>query len=473
MFAVIIQTTGQTASDKAQTLVAWHNGKTYAFNRDGVGNRGSAGAWRAGQGEATARVIGEPVAVILTAGDYADLDQFEATKHEVKPAVPSLLFQKSDRKVRGYSAVSPKTLSDVLADIQQSLLADPSGAGLAIFSGNRPTKPVATKVLASTPAVQVVAPVAPAPAIIPATPVANTNPAPAPVAVGAGQVQWATLSTPSITDTEVQSYRPRTNLLGGSVSEVDLFDKHRSASKTMSIVGHAGTGKTSSVRHYSALRGLPLVILECDIALDETQTEGTYIPTGNGNELAWAYSALATAIQQPSVILLNELSRLAPKNASLFLGLLAERQLTIGQRQGEVIKVHPECLIVADMNPVGYSGVSKQDQALLDRFDSGVEYTYDLAIDRIWCKSESFLTEVVAKWRESVAIDPTATPFSHRLTKSFSWMVANFGLRPAVLTLLQRFTKSEQDALKLSIQKSAIEIASEFGVDADNIHINL
>lgn len=473
MFAVIIQTTGQTASDKAQTLVAWHNQQTYVFNRDGVGNRGSAGAWRAGQGEASARVIGEPVAIALTAGDYADLDKFEATKTEAKPSVPSLLFQKSDRKVRAYSAVSPKTLSDVLSDIQAILLTDPSGAGLAVYSGNRPTKAVATKVLASSPAVHVVAPVAPAPAIVPPAPaVANTNPAPAPVAVSVGNVQWATLSTPDITDPDVQSYLPRTNLLG-SVGEVDFFDAHRKASKTVSIVGHAGTGKTSSVRHYSALKGLPLVILECDIALDETQTEGTYIPTGNGNELVWAYSALATAIQQPSVILLNELSRLAPKNASLFLSLLAERQLTIGQRQGEVIKVHPECLIVADQNPVGYSGVSKQDQALLDRFFTAVEYEYDLRIDRIWCKSEAFLTEVVQKWRESVAIDPTATPFSHRLTKAFSWQVENFGLRPAVLALLQRFTKSEQDALKLSIQKSAIEIASEFGVDADNIHINL
>ena len=212
-----------------------------------------------------------------------------------------------------------------------------------------------------------------------------------------------------------------------------------------------------------------MVTLECDIALDETQTEGTYIPTGVGNELVWAYSALATAIQQPSVILLNELSRLAPKNASLFLSLLAERKLIIGQRQGEVIQVHPDCLIVADMNPVGYSGVSKQDQALLDRFKFAVSYEYDLDIDRIWCKSDTFLREVVQQWRSTQQLDPSATPFSHRLTEAFSWTLTNFGFRPAVLQLLERFQPAERDVLKLNIAKSAIEIASEFGVDVDGI----
>jgi hypothetical protein len=267
----------------------------------------------------------------------------------------------------------------------------------------------------------------------------------------------------------VANYRIRTNLLGGSVSEVDVFDKCRANQRTVSIVGHAGTGKTSSVKHYGALRGLPVVTLECDIALDETQTEGTYIPTGNGNELVWAYSALATAIRQPSVILLNELSRLAPKNASLFLSLLAERKLIIGQRQGEVIEVHPDCLIVADMNPLGYSGVSRQDQALLDRFKFAVTYEYDLDIDRLWCKSESFLREVVHNWRSTQQLDPSATPFSHRLTEAFSWTVANFGLKPAVLQLLERFQPTERDVLKLNLAKSAYELASEFGVDVDGV----
>jgi MoxR-like ATPase len=286
-------------------------------------------------------------------------------------------------------------------------------------------------------------------------------------------VQWASLTTPSLTDPEVASYKVRENLLGGSVSEVKVFDECRADQRHVSIVGHAGTGKTSSIRHYSALRGLPMVTLECDIALDETQTEGTYIPTGNGNELAWAYSALATAVRQPSVILLNELSRLAPKNASLFLSLLAERKLIIGQRQGEVITVHPECLIVADMNPLGYSGVSKQDQALLDRFRFNVTYEYDLDIDRIWCKSETFLREVVQRWRTSQQADPSATPFSHRLTEAFSWTASKFGLKPAVLQLLERFQPAEREALKLSLTSSSIEIATELGIDHDNIHTSL
>lgn len=467
MFAVITQTTGKSASDNAQTLVAYYNGKAFTFHRKQAGNRGSAGAWSVGAGDQQASIKGEPVAIALTQGDFEALDLFEATRGNAKVEVPSRIFQKADRKVRDYSTVTQKSLGDVLTDIDQILLADPSGAGLAVFSGNRPSKPQTQRVLVSAPAVQVTQPAQPvAPAILPPVQVSASNNLPA-----SAPSQWASLVVP--VPERTAGYLVRDNLYGAGISEVQVFDQSRRDQKFVSIIGHAGTGKTTSAEHYASLRGLPFVALECDIQLDETQTEGTYIPTGNGNELVWAYSALATAIRQPSVVLLNELSRLAPKNASLFLSLLAERKLTIGQRQGEVIDVHPECLIIADMNPQGYSGVSKQDQALLNRVNVPVEYEYDLKIDRLWCKSETFLTEVVDKWRKSVGQDPTATPFSHRTTNDFCWQVANFNLRFAVVSLLKRFTATEQDALKLLIQKSAIEIATEFGVDSDNIHINL
>lgn len=458
MFGVIIQHTGASASEPAQTLLVPTPTEVLVFQRDGVGKRGSAGAWRRehNANPVGSAVIGAPVAVRLTDSDLQTLQA-----HESNPAVlPNVLFQKADRKVRKFTSVTKTDVLEVFKQVFDSLAVDPSGAGLSRFDGRR--------VVLDTPALQVVAP---APVVAPA--VAQAPVAPAPVvqapATNHGQTQWAQLTTPQLTDPDVASYRVRTNLLGGSVSELDVFDKCRANQRHVSIVGHAGTGKTSSVRHYGALRGLPVVTLECDIALDETQTEGTYIPTGNGNELVWAYSALATAIRQPSVILLNELSRLAPKNASLFLSLLAERKLIVGQRQGEVIQVHPECLIVADMNPLGYSGVSKQDQALLDRFKFPVTYEYDLDIDRLWCKSESFLREVVANWRATQQADPSATPFSHRLTEAFSWTVANFGLKPAVLQLLERFQPTERDVLKLNISKSAHEIASEFGVDVDGV----
>lgn len=467
MFAVIAQTTGKSASDNAQTLVAYYQGRAFTFHRKQAGNRGSAGAWSVGAGDQQASVKGEPVAIALTQGDFEALDLFESTRNDAKVEVPSRIFQKADRKVRDYSTVTQKTLGDVLTDIDQILLADPSGAGLAVFSGNRPSKPQTQRVLVSSPAVQVTQPAQPvAPAIVPPVQVSASNNLPA-----SAPSQWASLVVP--VPERTAGYLVRDNLYGAGVSEIQVFDSARRDQQFVSIIGHAGTGKTTSAEHYASLRGLPFVKVECDIQLDETQTEGTYIPTGNGNELVWAYSALATAIRQPSVVLLNELSRLAPKNASLFLSLLAERTLTIGQRQGEVIDVHPECLIIADMNPQGYSGVSKQDQALLNRVNVPVEYEYDLKIDRIWCKSETFLTEVVDKWRKSVGQDPTATPFSHRTTKDFAWQVANFNLRFAVVSLLKRFTATEQDALKLLIQKSAVEIATEFGVDHDNIHINL
>lgn len=454
MYAVVAQHYGASSSIKAQTLFVPINGELIEFTRDNASNRGSTGAWYrvAGDRNRNVSILGVPVSVAITTNDLIDFDLWAEGK-----GTPDTLYQKSARKVRDFTQPSGLTLDQLYADLTQRFSEDATGASLGGFS-----KP---RVVHQTPAVVIQQ--APMPA--PASAVTTTAPQPvvsAPVPAGGSSPQ---LFVPS-TD-EVAGYQPRTNLYG-ALDELTVFDRSRASQQNVSIIGHAGTGKTSSVRHYAHVRQLPFVAVECDIALDETQTEGSYVPTGNGNEVAWQYSALATAIQQPSVVLLNELSRLAPKNASLFLGLLQERKLIIGQRSGEVVSVHPDCLIVADMNPQGYSGVSKQDQALLDRFHVAIEYGYDLNIDRLHCKSETFITEVVAKYRVTSADDPTMTPFSHRIVRNFQWQVENFGLAPAVRMLLQRFDSDSRDAVKLLIQSNLIGIATDLGLDASTVNLD-
>jgi len=64
---------------------------------------------------------------------------------------------------------------------------------------------------------------------------------------------------------------------------------------------------------------------------------------------------------------------------------------------GRTIRKHPDCLVIADMN-VGYKGVTAQDEALLTRFRTKMEFEYDPTIERNFIPSDALL-ELATKLR--------------------------------------------------------------------------
>jgi MoxR-like ATPase len=157
------------------------------------------------------------------------------------------------------------------------------------------------------------------------------------------------------------------------------------------FTGDAGTGKTQTAMNLARRLGVPFLQLVLHKTLDNSIVEGRLLPDPSGSGWAWHYSKFATALTQPSVILLNELSRSSLGNTTLFLPVLEEGLLHI-ETINEVIKVHPECIIIADQN-IGsvYSGAQEQDPALLDRFNVKLEFDYDPAIERKIVGSDSLV----------------------------------------------------------------------------------
>lgn len=490
MYAVMMQFRFTLQREYGQILVAPStSGGTEILYRQSVNQRGRAGAWRYVDLEflrksvGNSPIVGQPIAVWMS---DADADEVTAGN------TPNLLVQKANRKVRNFLTDGLEVMTHV-EDILSDYGIDPTGDSFADKhrksakakpsakpKAPKPTKP-AKPAEATPPAPQVTAPIQPViqPKVEPVvhTKVVEQPTVTEPVVVQSDSSAVPTVSaallTPTLSDKDVSFYKERDNLWGSGVSETKVYDVARANERNVVLIGHAGTGKTSSARHYAANRNLPLAILECNVELTKAHIEGSWVPTGKAGELVWAESNLVTAIQQPSVVLLNELSRGLPKSMTPLFALLNERQLVLSQRQNQIVKVHPECLIIADMNPQGYAGVSKQDKALLERFNDYVTFDYDLSIDKLFCKSDTFLNEVVTKWRDASVADPTATPFSHRLTKNFQFHVEHYGLRSAVLQLLDRFDVSEREQLKTLILTNAVEIASELGVEHNDIHLSL
>jgi MoxR-like ATPase len=463
MFATIMRS--NTPDGDRQTAVIPLQDKVRVFTRVGSG-RGVSGAWKEELPQMTnENVVGNPTAITMTANDYRDL-QF--------PITPTTLLQKLVRTFDS-DVVTDKDATDEFAELYGKAKANP--LSLAIYLKGANTQAVSnTNVVEPAPVVEetieetveeIVEPVIP-PLDTIVQQLAEAKPyiereevnslTTAPIMSGHDTV---------LTVPDVQPYFARTF---DNLTEKDVYDYARSTQQQVLLTGEAGTGKTSSARNYAAVHKLPFVTIECTQQIDQSVTQGRFVPTGIGNATQWKYSQLASAIQRPSVVLLNELTRMSPKAASLFLRLLAERELLI-EPLNEVIKVHPECLIIADQNTgLGYTGTSKQDTALIDRFSIKLEFKYDTAIESKFIKSPALL-EFASNIRQASELnDEFSTPMSTRVLQNFQAQATSLNFAFAVNALLNNYPKSdgERDAIKMRFDAEVDRIASDLGVELGN-----
>lgn len=483
MYAVIMQS--QTPYGVRQTaIVPVMSGAVRVFTRVGA-VRGIAGAWveTSPTFNVDETVVGTSTAIIITANDYRDL-QF--------PITPTTLLQKLVRTTN-HSVTSTPALDEfntllataesnpvMLVNYTKQAVKAVAVPQVVLDAVSPLLPPVVTEVVEPAPLVHepvdVNAIEEPLPTMAelreklmaslpqePVTPITESEPIM--TETNAFQSLVATDSSKAILVVpDVQPYFSRSF---DGISEDKVYDYARSTQQNVLLTGDAGTGKTSSARHYAASHQLPFVTIECTQQIDQSITQGRFVPTGVGNSVSWKYSQLATAIQQPSVVLINELTRMTPKAASLFLRLLEERELLI-EPLNEVIKVHPSVLFVADQNTgIGYTGTSRQDNALVDRFNIKLEFHYDTNIEGKFIKSPALLEFATAIRQAAEQNDQFSVPLSTRALINFQAQASNLGFIFATNALLNNYPKSdgEREAIKMRFDADAMTIASELGVE--------
>lgn len=466
MYATILQS--MTPVGIRQTAVVPINDKVRVFTRLGI-TRGSAGAWK----EATPdygpleQVVGQPTSIAITPSDYALLPH---------PVTPTTLLQKLVRTTVGVVNVEPDMAVDQFTTVYEQASSNPMSLMAYTKQMSRATT--------IAPAIQVV------------------HQPPQPVMVSVHTPQGVTLEelTPAVpvtqevihtTHTESEAPMPTldTHVVPPShnadavltvpiaepyfertfdgIKETQIYDYARSTQQNVLLTGDAGTGKTSSARNYASKNNLPFVTIECTQQIDQGITQGRFVPTGVGNSTQWKYSQLATAIQRPSVVLINELTRMTPKAASLFLRLLQERELLI-EPMNEIIKVHPDVLFVADQNTgIGYTGTSKQDAALVDRFNVKLEFKYDSDIESKFIKSPALLQFATDIRTASDLNDEFSVPMSSRILQNFQAQATSLSFQFAVNSMLNNYPKSdgEREAIKMRFDAVHEAIAQELSVE--------
>ena len=395
--------------------------------------------------------LNAPVSLLMTSAHVRDSEFLGRT--------PNNVLQALGKRISEAFIPSSSTLQDVYDRVYNLSVNNPAHLGKYAHK-QQPAMGVA-------PVVTSVAPVVDSAPVVTAEVFKQMMDAPEPSPELEPVMQFAASTARSLnalTVPDVKQYFERTF---EDIPESRIYDIARQTQQSVLLTGDAGTGKTSSARNYAATRQLPFVVIECTQQIDNSVTQGRFVPAEDGTSIKWVYSQLATAIQQPSVVLFNELTRMSPKSSSLFLRLLAERELVIDPFN-EVIKVHPECIIIADANVgAAYSGTMRSDGALLDRFNIKLPFVYDADLEKNFLPYPALLAFATGIRKASeLGEEDFTVPVSTRVLQNFVMHATNFNWAFAVQRLLSNFPSEsgEREAIKLRLEADAPRIASDLNV---------
>ena len=445
-YATIIKSAHSASLPRETVVIATPSG-VRAFTRTNNGARGASNKWSVGS-PANADlelVYGQPVSLALTATDLAELDS--APSHT---GYPANMLQRLGRAIRTEVALTSTKLVDQLATVWHHAETDADSLGQYVKG----------QTVASVPTVSaptVVASVVTAPNV----PVASASVSQS--VSGATPTATNALRIPQLTEPDLAGYIDREFGVKKRTG-VQMLDHARNVKFNVRIEGHAGTGKTTFTRYYAGMRGLIHVAIPCNPQTDSLDVQGGWVRDASGG---WRFqlSPFAEAIQQPSVILLNEANRMPSKAQNMFLQVLGERKLTLSTYDNSVIDVHPDTLIIADLNAGRqYVSTNALDPAFVDRFKIPMVFGYDRDIEEKLVKSKTLLDFA---W--NVRSQPQVyrdTPVSVRMLTAFE---ANaIGLQDvsiAIEMFANAFTNPiERDSIRTALEAEAFRIETDLGI---------
>lgn len=148
--------------------------------------------------------------------------------------------------------------------------------------------------------------------------------------------------------------------------EVNLFQAAYAARLPVMLKGPTGCGKTRFVEHMAWRLGRPLVTVACHEDLFASDLVGRYLL--RHDETVWEDGPLTRAVRMGAVCYLDEVVE-ARKDTTVIIHPLTDDRRTLSiERKGEVVRAHPDFVLVISYNP-GYQSVLKDlKQSTRQRF---------------------------------------------------------------------------------------------------------
>lgn len=422
------------------------------FRVAAVGARGRAARWEDITGlEATrlspittARLDREPLAVRFTEADERQV---------IERGIPTTLGTKAmtalDRR-----PTSSATIGDVFdngALLDHVAAQDPVVIGWASLVASAPVRTAAPPVPVATP-----------PAVTPTT--ADVHTVNAPV-----------MGMASVPPREIAKRYVHRKVYGQD--DFAIYEYAQQTKANVLIKGPTGAAKTMSALAYAASKGLPTFTISGSVNFEVSEAIGQLMINPDGS-MYFQYGGAVEVIRDGGVLILDEINFIPGKVITPLFPLLDDRrEIVLKQNKGEVIKAHPDLIIVATMNP-GYLGTQQLNAALANRFDIQLTWEYDEAVEKQLVPSKA-LRELAAQLREAEVAKRLFTPTPTNALMDVVAHTKALGLDFALANFLARYDESEQASVKLALDTHRNNIESDLGVaptasvDSDEIEVPL
>ena len=166
--------------------------------------------------------------------------------------------------------------------------------------------------------------------------------------------------------------------------EIDLFTAAWGARMPVMLKGPTGCGKTRFVEHMAWRLGRPLVTVACNEDMTASDLVGRFLLDAEGTR--WQDGPLAFAARHGAICYLDEVVEARQDTTVVIHPLTDTRRVLPLDRKGELLRAHPDFLLVISYNP-GYQSLLKDlKQSTKQRFG---------ALDFTWPEA-AVETEIVA-----------------------------------------------------------------------------
>lgn len=155
--------------------------------------------------------------------------------------------------------------------------------------------------------------------------------------------------------------------------------------KNVIATGDPGCGKTEFFKQFGARVGLPVNKIPFDGNLTRSEIIGSFrqIATPTGSETPFVLGLIPRLIQQPGIIVLDEIDQADPDIMYMLHPVFEGEGLTIQEEGGTPIPRHPNCYIVATANTKGRgsdNGLTharfEMSEATRDRFSYWLDFKF-------------------------------------------------------------------------------------------------
>jgi nitric oxide reductase NorQ protein len=154
----------------------------------------------------------------------------------------------------------------------------------------------------------------------------------------------------------------------GSGNELALFEAASRSGLPVMLKGPTGCGKTRFVQHMAWRLKKPLVTVACHEDLFASDLLGRFLL--KQDETVWVDGPLTLAVRMGAICYLDEIVEARKDTTVVIHPLTDDRRLLSIEKKGELLKAHPDFMLVISYNP-GYQSVLKDlKQSTRQRFVS-------------------------------------------------------------------------------------------------------